>query len=160
MSRIEVGLDQKSATLMRNPKSGVLISTLYISPDEPCFELCETNLQRPDGRGFHRYRISYVSRYDKLTSFWEDLGPAELFSGIDQFRIPGGVHDELTGKYTILHSVGELRDIADWVRGLKSMSNQIEPRDLIKDYWQHEEERAYKAKRRSSFGSKYHKQRD
>ena len=158
MSRIEVGIDQKSATLMKSPKPGLIISTLYISPDEPCYELSETNLQQPDGRGFHRYRVSYINRYDKLISFWEDLGPAENYAGVDQFRIPGGVHDELTGKYMILHSVGELRDIADWVRNLKSMSNQIEPRDLIGGYWQHEEAKAYN--RKSTYGSKYHKQRD
>lgn len=84
---------------------GILYGTHYISEDEPCLALFEMNEQSPDSRGFHRYQIIYVVRDGKSAQFRKDLGLAKKFKH-DQFRIPSYLE----------HTVGELRDMADWVR--------------------------------------------
>jgi len=69
------------------------------------------NRQTPDGTGWHRYQIISVVRDDRLAEYQEDLGPRENFSA-DEFEIPGGVWDSLTGKGEILHTVAELQAYA------------------------------------------------
>ena len=83
--------------------------------DEPCFGLVELDLLRPDSHGYNRYQILYVVRRDRLAEYREDLGVRERWDA-DNFRIPGGVH-WANGTMEILHTVGELRDIADVLRG-------------------------------------------
>lgn len=82
--------------------------------DEPCLGLFEMNLQS-GYNGWRRYQIVYVMRGDKPAEFKKDMGAAKSFKA-HQFRIPGGAKDEITGRFYIEHTVGELRDIADDMR--------------------------------------------
>lgn len=106
-------------------------ATNVVKMDEPSYGLAEVNLQSPGSLGFHRYQIIYVIRQDALAEYREDLGPV---SGAQQFRVPGGVVDEITGRIEICHTVGELIDIANFLRaGIKPPPDE-EPHDLITGY--------------------------
>ena len=94
----------------------VHIVTAIISFDEPCLALTEQNIQSPGSRGFHRYRTVAVVRNDRTVTFMEDMGAVEKWPGAQQFRIPGGLVDDETGRIEIVHTVGELYDIADFLR--------------------------------------------
>ena len=98
----------------------VLYGTSWISEDELCLGLFEMNEQAPDYSGFRRYQIIFVMRNDKPAEFRIDLGPEKAFRR-DQFRIPGGVINDQTHKIEILHTVGELREIAEWIREAPAM---------------------------------------
>ncbi len=89
--------------------------TTYALNNEPCIGLYELNFKTPDQRERHRYQIIVVVRNDKPAEFRKDLGKAKKYKH-DQFRIPGSVFNEKTGKTDILHTVGELKDIADQMR--------------------------------------------
>ena len=95
------------------------LATIAVSQDEPCFGLYEldynSGLPLPEG-GFHRYQIILVIRDDKQAEAWIDMGSAVNWESVDQFRIPGGVRDPKTGRIEILHTVAELRGIADFLR--------------------------------------------
>lgn len=93
----------------------ILFGTHYISEDEPCMGLFEMDFQSPGNKGFHRYQVVYVMRGDKPAEYRKDLGQSTKFKA-DQFRIPGGAYDEITDRYYVEHTVGELRDIADHMR--------------------------------------------
>lgn len=84
--------------------------------DEPCLLLSEQHLQAPGSRGWRRYQILHVMRGDKPAEFRRDMGPASKFKHVDPFRIPGGARDADTGRYHVEHTVGELIDIADFLR--------------------------------------------
>jgi len=91
--------------------------THWVTEDEPCLGLYEMNLQSPNSRGFHRYQIIFVMRGDKPAEYRRDMGLAKNFKA-DQLRVLGGVKDDVTGKFYIEHTVGELREIADQRRGV------------------------------------------
>ena len=86
-------------------------ATHFIRKDEPAWSLSEVNLQ--SGTGWHRYQIIAVMRGQKPAEYKIDMGPVENFKA-EQFCIPGGVNDN--GRIEILHTVGELQDIADHFR--------------------------------------------
>ena len=88
--------------------------TMVVSNDEPCLGLYELDFQSPNSKGFHRYQIIQVMRNDKKSEAWFDLGLSKLFKH-DPIRIPGGAQDD-NGRFWIEHTVGELRDIADYIR--------------------------------------------
>jgi len=134
-------------------------ATITISLDEPAVSLSELNLQAPDSKGWRRYQIIYVVRRDRIAEYREDLGLREAFIA-NEFRIPGGVYDEKTGAIECLHTVGELRDIADWTRARKSWAAQIEPRNILKQYTDAVEELPLKRRRISSFGPSHSKVRN
>ena len=90
------------------------IVTTHYNIDEPCLGLYEMNLPVP-GKGEHRFQILNVIRADKIAECRIDMGLSKKIKA-DQFRIPGGVIDPKTGRGEILHTVGELRDIADKLR--------------------------------------------
>lgn len=95
----------------------LIAGTLHVRMDEPCFSLKEHNLQSPGSRGWRRYQIIKVVRDDKVTEFRRDLGAARRFKA-KQIQIPGGIVDQVTGRGLILHTVGELMDMADsWRNG-------------------------------------------
>ena len=100
---------------MADSSNKLLCGTEYVLLDEPCLGLYEVNLQSPDYRGFHRYQIINVMRGDKVTEMRRDMGLAKNYK-INQFNIPGGAQDERTGRFYIEHTVGELIDIADYMR--------------------------------------------
>lgn len=89
----------------------LLPATLEVSYDEPAFNLSELVQPTPVGEP-RRFQIILVIRGDALAEYRIDLGPASNFTA-PEFRIPGGVVDEFTGRGEILHTVGELKDIAD-----------------------------------------------
>ena len=93
----------------------LVVGAAGITDDEPALALYELNLKTPDERARHRYQIVMVIRGDKPAEFRIDLGDAKKFKH-DQIRIPGGARDDATGKFHIEHTVGELKDIARWVR--------------------------------------------
>jgi len=99
--------------------SKLLYGTHAINEDEPCLGLYEMNLQSPGSRGFHRYQIILVMRGDGPVEFRKDLGLSKKFKH-DQVRIPGGAKDDISGRFYIEHTVGELRDIADHIRSYPS----------------------------------------
>lgn len=105
--------------------------TNSINLDEPCYMLAEVHKQSPDYRGFHRYQIIVVVRNDRLYEMRRDLGLAIKFYGVDQFRIPGGVRDSVSGRFYIEHTVGELLEIADKMREMPNMSRSLPKTDLI-----------------------------
>lgn len=96
--------------------SALLLGTTVVSPDEPCLGLYELHMQSPNSRGFRRYQIVMVMRGDHPAEARKDLGPAKKFKNVTEFRIPGGVRDEDTGRFYVEHTVGELVDIADQLR--------------------------------------------
>lgn len=97
--------------------------TSYYQIDEPCLGLYEINLQAPNYEGFHRYQILHLIRDDKIAEYRHDMGFAKKFKGVDQIRIPGGVIYE-SGRIEICHTVGELQDIADHMRGNSSFDKR------------------------------------
>lgn len=130
----------------------IVPATPFVSNDEKCALLAEVNLRTPDSRGFHRYQILYVVRNDALAEHRVDLGPRERFTAA-QFRVPGGVGNE------ILHTVGELRDIADLQRNGYIPMPIRPPSDLVEE-WHDLNDRRRKAKRNQSlFGPAGHHQR-
>ncbi len=95
-------------------------ATNAVLKDEPCLGLYELNFKAPDQKSRHRYQIYVVIRNDEPYEFRKDMGLTSKFKKVDQFRIPGGVIDETTGRIFIEHTVGELSDIADWLRTKKA----------------------------------------
>ena len=104
-----------------------------VQRDEPAFALVEVNLQPPDSSGWRRYQIIYVIRNDRLAEYREDLGPRANFTA-EAFRIPGGVWDADTRRIEIVHSVAELKDIAENVRLGPIVAPEIQPRDIIGEH--------------------------
>lgn len=95
--------------------SRILCGTHWVNTEEPCLNLVEMNLVRPEHPEMHRYMILTVMRGDKPEEFWMDLGPAKQFNR-PQFRIPGGARDDFTGRFHVVHTVGELVDMANQLR--------------------------------------------
>ena len=114
----------------------LISATVEVHLDEPAFNLTEVNLQAPDNSGWRRYQIISVVRGERMAEYREDLGPKESFTA-DAFRIPGGVWDASTRRMEILHSVGELREIAEYVRLGPTVRPDIQPRDLVGEYHDH-----------------------
>ena len=96
----------------------LLPATFDISYDELAYSLSELIQPSPSGAP-RRFQIILVIRNDVLTEYRIDLGPSSDFSA-PEFRIPGGVIDEITGRGEILHTVGELKDIAIEMREHKA----------------------------------------
>ncbi len=114
----------------RVKQSSLTQVTETVFDDEPCFCLSELIKHNLTGTAWHRYQIIMVVRNDRLAVFQEDLGPQEIFQrygGLTpEFRIPGGVINNDTGRCEILHTVAELQDIADWLR-LAPPKMDVEP---------------------------------
>jgi len=102
-------------------------ATLEVSYDEPAFNLSELVQPIPVGKP-RRFQIILVIRDDALAEYRIDLGPASEFT-TPEFRIPGGVVDEVTGRGEILHTVGELKDIAT------EMHMRVAPIVHTRDIW-------------------------
>lgn len=142
---------------------------LTIELDEPAFNLKELHLSADDfkkltghfppglssGKRPHRFQGIQVVRGDRLVTWWKDLGAAENFDA-DQVHIPGGqIHRDSLGtivEIEIWHTVGELVDHADAMRGAPSYIAEIEPTPLGAAWTQVIEDRPGLAVKRSSFG--------
>ena len=116
--------------------SKLISAAIEVHLDEPAFNLVEMNLQAPDNSGWHRYQIISVVRGERLAEYREDLGAAKDFTA-DAFRIPGGVWDAATRRMEVLHSVGELREVAEAIRLGPTVRPEITPRDLVSEYHDH-----------------------
>jgi|TARA_R110002020_G_scaffold420663_1_gene629813 hypothetical protein len=116
--------------------SKLISAAIEVHLDEPAFNLVEMNLQAPDNSGWHRYQIISVVRGQRLAEYREDLGAAKDFAA-DAFRIPGGVWDASTRRMEVVHSVGELREVAEAVRLGPTVRPEITPRDLVSEYHDH-----------------------
>ena len=114
----------------------LISATVEVHLDEPAFNLTEVNLQAPDNSGWRRYQIISVVRGERMAEYREDLGAKGDFTA-DAFRIPGGVWDAATRRMEVLHSVGELREIAEFVRLGPTVRPEIQPRDLVGEYHEH-----------------------
>ena len=136
----------------------LMAETLVVTMDEPCFLLVEVNLQSPGSRGWHRYQILTVVRDEKLANARVDLGPAKDYIA-PQFRVIGGVHDEHTGKTELLHTVGELVDIADFQRAGMIRQPEIQQSDLQDGYYKHRDAVRLASRRVSQFGPRHRIQR-
>lgn len=136
----------------------VLAATNAVSMDEPCLGLVEVNLQSPGSKGFRRYQIITVIRNDGKAECWRNLGKAARWK-IDQFRILGGVQAD-NGRFEIVHTVGELYDIATYMReGPWSRIETPEPGDLIQGYYDRPDKLRRARKRLSLFGERVRVQR-
>ena len=116
--------------------SKLVSAAIEVHLDEPAFNLVEMNLQAPDSSGWRRYQIISVVRGQRLAEYREDLGAAKDFTA-DAFRIPGGVWDAATRRMEVLHSVGELREVAEAIRLGPTVRPEITPRDLVSEYHDH-----------------------
>lgn len=128
-----------------------------LNKDEPALNLSEVNLQAPDSTGWRRYQIITFVRNDGFAEQWRDLGAATQFKA-DQFRIPGGVIEE--SKVLLLHTVGELEEIAEFLRSQPSQMNQKESPDLIHRYYDQQDKKKLWVNKRSIFGPNYRRQRN
>ena len=116
--------------------SKLVSAAIEVHLDEPAFNLVEMNLQAPDSSGWRRYQIISVVRGQRLAEYREDLGAAKDFTA-DAFRIPGGVWEAATRRMEVLHSVGELREVAEAIRLGPTVRPEITPRDLVSEYHDH-----------------------
>jgi hypothetical protein len=96
--------------------STLALATTTVSYDEPCLYLSELHEQAPGSKGWRRYQVLVVMRGDRPAEFRRDMGPATRFKDKQPFRIPGGAMDEQTKRFHVEHTVGELIDIADYLR--------------------------------------------
>ena len=137
----------------------LIAATNAVSMDEWAYSLKEVNEQSPNSKGWRRYMLIRVMRDDTLAEFRRDLGPARRFKA-DQFVIPGGVVDETTGRFELLHTVGELYDIAEHLRSpVYRRPERPVPTDLIGAYREQPERRKLWRKKRSTFGAQVRVQR-
>ena len=130
-------------------------ATHYVLMDEPALNLSEVNLVSPDGKGWQRVQVITVIRNDAPAEYREVLGPASAFKA-NQFRIPGGFVDEFTGRIYIEHTVGELRDIADYLRAFPYDTSHIVPTDLVKKWHDELEQKQAARKGRVQFAISSH----
>jgi hypothetical protein len=89
--------------------SSIIIGTDRVKMDEPCLMLAEYDKAK------ERYQLIRVMRNDTSVEFTRKLGKSKNFVG-SQFNIPGGCKDEVTGRWFIEHTVGELIDMANYLR--------------------------------------------
>ncbi len=80
---------------------------LTVTGNEKANWLVELDEKTPDQHSFHRYQRIAVLRDGNLAEFRRDLGDVKGFRGVDEILIPSAFE----------HSVDELMDIADEIRG-------------------------------------------
>ena len=132
--------------------SKLLLGTNAVSLDEPAWSLKEILGPAPDSKSVRRFQVIKVVRGDRLAEFRRDLGRADRFTA-GEFAIPGGVSDPATGRFELLHTVGELVDIADFLRSDAYQPLPTpEPSDLVGQYHDLPDRRRRASKRQSQFG--------
>lgn len=86
--------------------SKLTVVTTTITGDEKAYLYQEVHLQSPGSRGRRRYRRILVNRDGNIAEYKEDMGSAKNFKGVRELLIPA----------FWLHTVDELRDLADELR--------------------------------------------
>ena len=126
----------------------LLPATLEISYDELAYSLSELIQPSPLGAP-RRFQIILVIRDNDLAEYRIDLGPSSNFTA-PEFRIPGGIVDEITGRGEILHTVGELKDIAIEMRerGVPTLPR----RNIWQEFYDQQEEKEKSAIGYTIFG--------
>lgn len=121
-----------------------------VLPDEACYFLMERNLPSSNHRGKSRYQILRLVRDDRIVTAYIHLGPAGRFKA-NQFDMMGcGVSD--SGKAIPMHTVAELQDGADELRG-RPPRRELEPSDFVGAIHNMQEEKRRRNRRQSTFGS-------
>ena len=115
----------------------IIPATMSVNMDELAYSLSELDQLSPDGVSWKRFQIITVPRNDKLVEWRRDMGNRNKFAA-PQFRIPGGVRED-DGSFVLLHTVGELVDMADYMRGHPTIHN-VRKHDLIEGYGRYKEE--------------------
>ena len=121
-----------------------------VSPDEPCLRLSELYQLDENNSKLRRYQVPYVIRYDKPAKHMLDMGPYESFT-TSEFHLPGAVKDERTGNVTIVHTVGELQDIANALRD-QQQEETAPRRDIWQDYFNQLDQQKRLMSGHSTFG--------
>ena len=121
-----------------------------VSPDEPCLRLSELYQLDENNSKLRRYQVTYVMRYDKPAKHMLDMGPYESFTA-SEFHLPGAVKDERTGSVTIVHTVGELQDIANALRD-QQQEETAPRRDIWQDYFNQLDQQKRLMSGHSTFG--------
>jgi hypothetical protein len=121
-----------------------------VSPDEPCLRLSELYQLDENNSKLRRYQVTYVIRYDKPAKHMLDMGPYESFT-TSEFHLPGAVKDERTGNVTIVHTVGELQDIANALRD-QQQEETAPRRDIWQDYFNQLDQQKRLMSGHSTFG--------
>ena len=93
-----------------------------VHPDEPAYGLVEIHRQSDGSKGWHRYQQIAVDRGDIIAIYEEDMGPKEHYS--HPLRIPSFWE----------HTVGELLDMADQLRGEPYDQSHIRHQPLLEEY--------------------------
>ncbi len=109
-------------------------TTDYILMDEPCLQMDERNLVATDGHGWRRYQRFIVLRSERPAEHVIDMGPRESFTH-EELLVRGAVQDPTTGRVEVLHTVGELKDIADYMREKPALSTTRDARDIWGEYF-------------------------
>ncbi len=121
-----------------------------VSPDEPCLRLSELYQLDENNSKLRRYQVTYVIRYDKPAKHMLDMGLYESFT-TSEFHLPGAVKDERTGNVTIVHTVGELQDIANALRD-QQQEETAPRRDIWQDYFNQLDQQKRLMSGHSTFG--------
>jgi hypothetical protein len=116
--------------------SKLIIGTTFVMMDEPCYLLREENIRK------RRVQTLTVLRHDELVELQRDLGPEEDCK-TEPFCIPGGVRNYVTGRGEILHTVGELMDIAEDIHKRPFDTSELKVIDVPKQY-QKEQDKKHK----------------
>jgi hypothetical protein len=109
--------------------SRLILATDKVNEDEPCISLKELVENSPMGKK-HRYQIIRVLRGDKIVEFRHDLGRANRFKA-GQFIIPGCGEDNVP-----VERVGDLVEIADYMREQKPRHPEMPMQDLLSGYYE------------------------
>jgi len=107
----------------------IVLATDKVHEDEPCVSLKETVEPSPFG-GRHRYQIIRVRRGERIAEFRRDLGKARKFRA-GQFVIPGCGDDNMP-----VERVGDLVEIADYMREQKPRHPEMPMQDLLSGYYE------------------------
>jgi hypothetical protein len=113
----------------------IILATDKVNTDEPCISLKELVEPCPFG-GRHRYQIIRVLRGEKIAEFRRDLGKAKKFKA-GQFVIPGCGDDNIP-----VERVGDLIEIADYIREQKPRHPETPMQDLLAGYYYYKQLKA------------------
>lgn len=121
---------------------------LDVSFDEMAISLKELIEMAPDSSGFRRYQTIRVVRNDRDATYTRDMGPVSEYSAYE-LVIPGGVR--VGDKFEMLHTVGELIDIADLLRN-QPKEEWDGPSDMLGTYADERENMSLQRNGHSTFG--------
>lgn len=132
----------------------LVTATSAVDLDEWCWSLSELHQPAADFKSLRRIQtIKVIRGVPPPVEFQRDLGRADQFTA-GEFAIPGGVWDPTTGRYELLHTVGELYDMAERIRTRYNYEppDPPKPTDLIGLYFDQPDKDRRKRKALSQFG--------